>query len=233
MYLARNDLLLDGLAVFEEPPFDNVVPRQVVLVDPAVQQEGVALVRACQPGSVDRQRRPAARAVERSGDVPIEDAHGWFADADALCAAVIEHQMVLLTDHLIRRATAVPGDDLVAQLRELTHAYIDWFFDNPVGGRLLVSPPAMAFASQQDVRRFSDAIYNLALSMMERARDAGLIKTDIDIPQVMLAMRALTLGIVLLQDLDHARLWGNPSDPRAALMGIMDTYFDLATKRTD
>jgi len=112
-------------------------------------------------------------------------------------------------------------------------AYIDWFFDNPVGGRLLVSPPAMAFASQQDVRRFSDAIYNLALSMMERARDAGLIKTDIDIPQVMLAMRALTLGIVLLQDLDHARLWGNPSDPRAALMGIMDTYFDLATKRTD
>lgn len=169
----------------------------------------------------------------READVPIEDARGWFADADALCAAVIEHQMVLLTDHLVRRATAVPGDDLVAQLRELTHAYIDWFFDNPVGGRLLVSPPAMAFASQQDVRRFSDAIYNLALSMMERARDAGLIKTDIDIPQVMLAMRALTLGIVLLQDLDHARLWGNPSDPRAALMGIMDTYFDLATKRTD
>ena len=42
--------------------------------DPAIHQEGVALVRGCQPGSFDRQRHPATSAVERGGDVPVEDA---------------------------------------------------------------------------------------------------------------------------------------------------------------
>lgn len=49
--------------------------RELVLVDPAVQQECVALVGGCQPiVLVDRQRRPAAGAVEGRGDVAVEDA---------------------------------------------------------------------------------------------------------------------------------------------------------------
>ena len=176
--------------------------------------------------------RPDLALAAEQARVRLEEAQAWFADADALGAAVIDQQMVLLTDHLICQVTTAPAEDVVAQLRALTRAYIDWFFDNPVGGRLLVSPPAVAVASEDQVRRSSTAIYDLAQAMMERARDAGLIRPDIDIPEVMLTLRALTLGIVLLQDMDHARLWGNLIDPRVALTGMMDSYFDLATSRT-
>ncbi|WP_299365685.1 WHG domain-containing protein [uncultured Paracoccus sp.] len=170
-----------------------------------------------------------ARAAE-DAEVPLEQAQAWFADACALSAAVIEQQMVLLTDHLVRRASAAPQDDVVAQLRELSHAYVEWFFDNPVGGRLLVTPPAMATVSEHKVSRFSTAIYDLARAMMERARDTGMIRADIDIAEVMLTMRTLTLGIVV-QDMDHTRLWGNPGDPRAALTRMMNSYFDMAMSK--
>lgn len=173
-----------------------------------------------------------ARAAQEAG-VPLQKAQTWFADDQALSMAVVEQQMVLLTDHLSRRATAVPSDDIIGQLRALTHAYVEWFFDNPTGGRLLVSPAAVALLSQHQVGRFSTAIYDLAQSMMERARDAGLIKDDVDIPEVLLTMRALTLGIVVLQDMDHARLWGNHADPQAALTRVMESYFDLALQGTD
>lgn len=69
--------------------------------------------------------------------------------------------------------------------------------------------------------------------MMERAQKAGVIKADIDIPEVLLTMRALTLGIVVLQDMDHARLWGDHADPRAALTRMMDSYFDLVLQKPD
>jgi hypothetical protein len=171
-------------------------------------------------------------AAQEAG-VPLGLAQAWFTDDQALSIAVVEQQMVLMTDHLARRASAVPTNDIIGQLRALTHAYVEWFFDNPVGGRLLVSPAAVAVLSQHQVGRFSSAIYNLAQSMMERARQAGLIKPDTDIPEVMLTMRALTLGIVVLQDMDHARLWGNHADPRAAMTSMMDSYFDLALQRPD
>jgi hypothetical protein len=173
-----------------------------------------------------------ALAAQEAG-VSLERAQAWFADDQALSMAVVEQQMVLLTDHLARRASAVPSDDIIGQLRALTHAYVEWFFDNPVGGRLLVSPAAVAVLSHHQVGRFSSAIYDLAQSMMERARKAGLIKADTDIPEVMLTMRALTLGIVVLQDMDHARLWGNHADPRVALTRMMDSYFNLALQRPD
>lgn len=173
-----------------------------------------------------------ARAAQEAG-VPLQKAQAWFADDQALSMAVVEQQMVLLTDHLSRRATAVPSGDIVGQLRAMTHAYVEWFFDNPTGGRLLVSPAAVALLSQRQVGRFSSAIYDLAQSMMERARDAGLIKADIDVAEVLLTMRALTLGIVVLQDMDHARLWGNHTDPHAALKRVMDSYFDLALQKVD
>ena len=171
-----------------------------------------------------------ALAAQEAG-VSLEQAQRWFADDQALSMAVVEQQMVLLTDHLARRASAVPSDDIIGQLRALTHAYVEWFFDNPVGGRLLVSPAAVAVLSHHQVGRFSSAIYDLAQSMMERARKAGLIEADTDIPEVMLTMRALTLGIVVLQDMDHARLWGNHADPRTALTRVMDSYFDLALQK--
>lgn len=173
-----------------------------------------------------------ALAAQEAGVAP-EEARTWFADNHALSVAVMEQQMVLLTDHLTQRVSTVPSDDVVAQVRALVHAYVEWFFDNPAGGRLLVSPAVVAVLSQHQVKRFSSAIYELAASMMERARGAGLIRADIDIPEVMLTMRALTLGIVALHDMDRARLWGNPADPRAALIRVMDGYFDLVMRKSD
>jgi len=174
---------------------------------------------------------PDLALAAQEAEVPLEEAQAWFADTHALSVAVIEQQMVLLTGHLTQRASAAPADDVVAQIRALMHAYVEWFFDNPVGGRLLVNPPAVAALSQHQVRRFYTAIYGLAESMMERARDAGLIRAEIDIPEVLLTMRTLALGIVALQNANHARLWGNPADPRAALTHMMDSYFDLAMQK--
>lgn len=83
---------------------------------------------------------PALAVAAQEAGVPLEEAQAWFADGYALSVAVVEQQMVLLTSHLSRRASAVPPDDIIGQLRALTHAYVEWFFDNPVGGRLLASP---------------------------------------------------------------------------------------------
>lgn len=171
---------------------------------------------------------PDLAVTAQEAGVSLEEARVWFEDAHALSCTVVEQQMMLLTDHLARRACAAPPDDTIGQLRALTRAYVEWFFDNPVGSRLLLSPAAMAVLSQHQVRRYSSAIYDLAQSMMERARDTGLIRAEVDIPQVMLTMRALTLGIVVLQEMDHARLWGSHDDPRAALTRVMDSYFELA-----
>lgn len=171
---------------------------------------------------------PDLAVTAQEAGVSLEEARLWFADAHALSSTVIEQQMMLLTDHLAHRACAAPPGDTMGQMRALTHAYVEWFFDNPVGSRLLLSPAAVALSSQHQVRRYSSAIYDLAQSMMERARDAGLIRAEIDIPEVMLTMRALTVGIVVLQEMDHVRLWGNHDDPRGALTRVVDSYFELA-----
>ncbi len=168
-------------------------------------------------------------AAQEAG-VPLEQARSMFADDKALAEMVLQQQMVLLTDFLTRRALAAPADDVVAQTKAVAGGYLDWFFDNPGAGKLLVSPPAMVAASEEDVRRFSGGIYNLARSMLERARDRGLVRPDINIDDVMLTMRALTLGIVVLHEMDHARLWGEQADLTEALRRILDEYFDLATQ---
>jgi|GEM_PF-3091045 len=198
--------------VLEMRGYDRLLQRAAVQMAAATPQPDLAL------------------AAQEAG-VSLEEAQSWFADSKVLGTAVIHQQMVLLTDHLMRRTAAAPANDVIAQLRALTHAYVEWFFDNPVGSRLLVSPPAVAVLSEDEVRRFSTAIRDLARSMLEQAHAAGLVRADIDIPEVLLTMRALTLGIVTLQDMDHARLWGDVRDPRAALTRMMESYFDLATQK--
>ncbi len=177
-------------------------------------------------------RPPDLTVAAQAAGVPLEQARSMFANDRALAAMVLQQQMVLLTDFLTRRALAAPADDLVAQIRAAIYAYVDWFLENPGTGRLLISPPAMVAASEEDVRRFSSGVYDFVHSMLERARDRGLIRPDINIADAMLTMRALTLGSVVLHEMGHARLWGGQTDPRQALHRILDEYFDLATQHT-
>lgn len=173
--------------------------------------------------------RPDLIRVAAEAGISIDRARELFADDDALAAALVQEQMMMLTDAVTRGATTAPAENALARLRATAHAYLDWFLDNPRLAQLLIHPPAMDAAVEADVRRFSTGIYNFAQSMIEQARAEGQIRQDIDIATVLLTMRALTIGISRLQDVDYAWLWEDPDDPKTALRRVVDDYLDLAT----
>jgi len=175
-------------------------------------------------------RPDLARAAQAAG-IPLPEARRMFEDDDALGMAVMQQQLLQLTDYLGRQAAAAPADDVIAQLRAIGHAYLEWCFEHRVGGRLLTSANAMTYASEAEVARFSEAIYDLCGSMMERARKAGLVPQDLDISCILLTTRALVLGIVALHEMDQTRYWGKDADPKAALMRVFDEYFNLALRQ--
>lgn len=173
------------------------------------------------------QAQPDLARIAAQVNVPLDSARQIFPDDDALGAAVVQQQMVRLTDYIGRQTASAPPDDVMAQLHALAHAYVDWCFANPVGNRLLSSASIMTTSCQNEVERFSSSIHDLARAMLERAKTEGRLPPCADVAGILLTLRVLTLGIGTLESLDQVRHWTGGRIAHAALRRTVDDYFDL------
>lgn len=127
--------------------------------------------------------------------VPCEELARIFPDKESLIVAVIQQALVRLMDTCTKAVVKVDPDDAVGQFLSLGKAYVRWAADHPVQFRMIASHPTLNVVRVPDLRRYLDSMTDLMTRMLERARDAGRLRSDEDIPMLVLSSRVFAYGL--------------------------------------
>lgn len=135
--------------------------------------------------------------VQVAGRVGIaaEDLRRIFPDDKSLLIAVAEQALVRLMDSCTKAVVKIDPDDSVGQFLALGKAYICWAADHQAQFRLISSHPTLDASRVPELRRYMDSVIDLMTRMLERARDAGRLRKDEDIPMLVLSSRVFALGL--------------------------------------
>ena len=117
-----------------------------------------------------------------------------FPDKASLLIAVEEQALVRLMDSCTKAVVKINPDDAVGQFLALGNAYIRWAADHRVQFRLITSHPRLNAGQVPELRRYLDSVVDLMTRMLERARDAGRLRDDEDIPMLVLSSRIFAYG---------------------------------------
>lgn len=179
-------------------------------------------------------RDPDLCEVARRIGIPVDVLRRIFPDDRSLLIAVAEQALVRLMDSCTKAVVKVNPDDAVGQFLALGKAYIRWAVDHRVQFRLISSHPALDAAHEPELRRYLDSVIDLMTRMLERARDAGHLRQDEDIPMLVLSSRAFALGLAqmvvggLLETQPNAR---TPLEAAEQAMADFVTRIARATSR--
>ncbi|WP_158247980.1 TetR-like C-terminal domain-containing protein [Paracoccus sp. SY] len=172
-------------------------------------------------------RDPDLPGVARRIGIPVDDLRRIFPDDRSLLIAVAEQALVRLMDSCTKAVVKVNPDDAVAQFLALGKAYIRWAVDHRVQFRLISSHPGLDAAREPDLRRYLDSVIDLMTRMLERARNAGHLRADEDIPMLVLSSRAFAVG--LAQMIVEGRL-ETPRNARSPLEAAEQAMADFVTR---
>lgn len=145
-------------------------------------------------GDLDK-RDPDLDHIARRIGMPACDLRRIFPDDQSLLVAVAEQALVRLIDSCTKAVVKINPDDAVAQFLSLGNAYIRWAADHPMQFRLITSHPTMDAMRIPELRRYLDSVAYLMTRMLERARAAGRLREDEDIPMITLSARAFAYGL--------------------------------------
>jgi AcrR family transcriptional regulator len=118
-----------------------------------------------------------------------------FPDDDSLMIAVAEQALIRLMDSCTKAVVKINPDDAVGQFLALGNAYIRWAADHSVQFRIISSHPTLNADKVPELRRYVDSVVDLMTRMLERARTAGRLRDDEDIPRLVLSSRIFAHGL--------------------------------------
>lgn len=140
-------------------------------------------------------RDPDLDQVAQRIGIDGDDLRRIFPDDESLLIAVSEQALVRLMDSCTKAVVKVDPDDAVGQFLALGTAYIRWAADHRVQFRMISSHPRLNVGSVPELRRYLDSVIDLMTRMLERARDAGRLRDDEDIPMLVLSSRVFAYGL--------------------------------------
>lgn len=140
-------------------------------------------------------RDPDLENVSRRIGVPVADLARIFPDDKSLLIAVAEQALVRLMDSCTKAVVKINPDDAVAQFLALGNAYVHWAADHRVQFQLITAHPSLNVMQVPQLRRYLDSVVDLMTRMLERARDAGRLRDNEDVPMIVLSSRAFAYGL--------------------------------------
>lgn len=156
---------------------------------------------------------PSLEKVAQASDVPLSELQQIFPDTQSLLVALAEEGLMRLVDGCTKAVVQIDPNDAMAQFGALGEAYITWAYENPIQFRLISGAQLIDTTRNPQLDRYFQSVRHLMLRMLERARDAGLLHPDEDIPQLALTSRAYAYGIArMVVDL-RMREWDPKRDP--------------------
>lgn len=147
---------------------------------------------------------PALSQVEERLQVPEGSLAELFVDDRQLLVAMAERAIALLYDQCVRTVVKVDDRDPVSQFQALADAYIEWAYRFPREFRIIGSMPASQFEKNGQLMRFEQALHELMLRMLVRAREQGVLDSDENLPMMVAMAHTYAYGIaskMLLGDL--------------------------------
>lgn len=145
--------------------------------------------------------------------------------------AVAESALRRQMDHLTRRLSAAAGCDNPAhQLVEFGKASVEWVIENRDDYTILNLPSVGKVVDGDELARYHASLQELARSMLERARERGQIRSDAEVTELLLIVRAFSYGLTRLYVDRQIRMWlpDNPDlDKSAMLNTATEAFADL------
>ena len=168
-------------------------------------------------------RVPDLDHVARRIGMPVADLRRLFPDDRSLLIAVAEQALVRLMDSCTKAIVRVNPDDAVGQFLALGNAYVRWAADHRMQFRLITSHPTLDPMRIPELRRYLDSVSDLMTRMLERARDAGRLREDEDIPMIVLSSQTFAYGLARMVVDGRMEGWVPSRDPiEAAELAMAD-----------
>lgn len=140
-------------------------------------------------------RDPQLDHVARRLGTPVADLRRIFPDDQSLLIAVAEQALIRLMDSCTRAVVKMNPDDAVEQFLALGNAYVRWAADHRMQFRLITSHPTLNVMQLPQLRRYLDSVIDLMTRMLERARAAGRLRDDENIPMIVLSSQTFAYGL--------------------------------------
>jgi len=171
---------------------------------------------------------PESLAAETGVDP--ETARSLFSSTNEVLKAVAESALRRQLDHLTRRLSAVSDRTPAEQLVCLGKSFVEWAVENQDDFRVLNSHLISGVIDDEEILRYHRSLQQLTLSMLERARDHGQLRADIDPRLLSLVARGFTYGAARLCTDGQLSLW-EPYHPdqseRERLLTAVEAFADL------
>lgn len=138
---------------------------------------------------------PRIEDLAAAVDVEPTELRKIFPDENAVIIAAAEQAMVRLLDNCIKAVVKVDPQDSVAQFLALGEAYVEWADKHRAQFRLLSDDRILNLLEVPQLRRYAVSLDELMARMLERARDAGHLAPDENIPLMVLSSRTFAYGL--------------------------------------
>lgn len=166
---------------------------------------------------------PSLVVIAAALDQPVERLESIFPDAHAVLVAAGEQALVRLMDTCIKAVVKVDPEDAVGQFNALGDAYLDWADGARMQFRLLSDHRLINAEVAPQLMRYLHSLNELMARMLERARDAGNLAEDEDIPMMVMSCRTFAFGLAGMVIDQRIGDWYPDMDPLdAAKMVLRD-----------
>ena len=168
----------------------------------------------------------AATTIEKiaaAAEVACGSCYNYFRSKNGLLAALwwdVAHETLAAADERVRRAP-----DGAAQCVELLTSFVEAaeLFEPSVLREILVGVLAAPSAELEGLKRIDEAFMARLAALLEELRDAGRIRTDVDLDTAAMLLYGAVMSRLLI---DFDRTDGrDPGSARAALTEQVDLVF--------
>lgn len=158
-----------------------------------------------------------------------------FHEDRDLLVAVAEQALVRLMDGCTRAVVQVDPDDVVGQFLALGKAYVRWAADHRTQFRLISGHPTLNALGDPRLRRYLDAIVDLMMRMLERAKAAGRLREGEDLRMIVLSSQTFACGLAHMVIDGRMAEWSRSGDPiemaERAMIDFVKRFARTATRR--
>ncbi len=189
------------------------------LVDAALE-----LSRDADPGLV------TVRAAARHAGLTAAVAQRQFASRAALMGAAAAEALRRFHDEMQHALAHVAGDDPVARLSAIGHAFVHWAVHNPTHFRILSARHLLSFAQLPELREELQDVADGISALVAEAQRRGQWPRE-STRLVVLTCRALAYGLSRMMVDGQLPQWGvDEREAEPTLLNAFDLYFDLLAK---
>lgn len=187
----------------------------------------VLLRTACERLVAAEPSRCDPESLARETGIDPEVARGLLPSAETVVRTVAESALRRQMDFLTRRISSVPGDDPTEQLLALGKAAVEWAVENRDDFHVLNLPLVGQVVDGEELARYHRSLQELTASMLDRAREQGRLRPDMDPLTMLVIVRAFTYGLSRLYVDRQLRVWlpdEQDLDKAAALTAALDAF---------